>query len=116
MLANLREEIRQEIVGVGLLTVSVLAYLGLVSNGVGGSGEFAKRALHAVFGEGALFVPGLVGLAGLLYIFRQGHLLRGTRGLGWLMAVAFALGWVHRAEPGITGAEFYNVEFGLGGG
>jgi len=116
LLANLREEIRQEIVGVGLVTVSVLAYLGLVSDGVGGSGEFVKRALHAVFGEGAFLVPGLVGLAGLLYILRQGHLLRGTRGLGWSMAVALALGWVHRAEPCVTGAEFYNVEFGLGGG
>ena len=115
MFANLRDEIKQEILGVALVSVTVLVYLGLSSR-AGVLGDFVKQFLSAAFGDVQMFVPALLGLIGVLCVFQKGYLFAGTRAVGWGLGLLVALGWVHRFQPGTTGAEFYNVTFGLGGG
>ena len=115
MFANLRDEIKQEILGVALVSLTVLVYLGLSSR-AGVLGDFVKQFLSAAFGDVQMFVPALLGLIGVLCVFQKGYLFAGTRAVGWGLGLLVALGWVHRFQPGTTGAEFYNVTFGLGGG
>jgi len=125
LFSDLKDETRQEIWGVVLISLTVLAYLALTSDATGGFGELAQRVLSAAFGRAAWVVPGLVGAAGLLYIFRKGHFLGGSRAVGWVLVVAAALGWLHLYEFYWTAPdfpsdyvvdEFHNVTFGLGGG
>jgi len=125
VLSDLKEETRQEILGVILVSLTVLAYLALTSDAVGGFGEVGQRALSAAFGRAAWVVPGLAGVAGLLCIFRKGHYLSGSRAVGWGLVLVAALGWLHIYElywvaPDFPGGyvvdEFRNVTYGLGGG
>jgi S-DNA-T family DNA segregation ATPase FtsK/SpoIIIE len=112
---KLRDEIKQEILGVVLVSLTVLVYLGLSSR-AGVLGDFVKQFLSAAFGDAQMFVPALLGFIGVLCVFQKGRLFAGTRAVGWGLGLLVALGWVHRFQPGTTGAEFYNVTFGLGGG
>jgi len=116
VLPGIRDEIKQEIVGVLLVALTVLTYLGLFSPAGGGFGDIVKQALGAAFGDASLLVPACVGLAGLLCVFQRGHVVAGSRLAGWLLGLVAVLGWFHRFEPAVADVGFENIRFGLGGG
>jgi len=117
LFSDLKDETKQEILGVVLIALSVLSYIALATSAAGGFGEMAQRFLNAAFGRAAWVIPGLVGAAGLLCVFQQGHVLAGSRAFGWALALVVCLGWLHRFEPGVgPGYEFRNWTYGLGGG
>jgi len=114
--ANLREEIKHEILGVVLVTLAVLVYVGLASPSGSGSGELTRRVLSELFGEAQFFVPALFGLAGLMFLFQKGRLLTGARSTGWVLGLLAVLGWLHRLNLSNGGSEFRDIRYGWGGG
>ncbi len=118
MFSDLKDETRQEIWGVVLVSLTVLSYISLSTTAAGGFGELVRYAMNTVFGTAAWFIPALAGLAGLLCIFQKGYVLAGSRLAGWLIGLVTALGWLHRLEPHLEGYEFMNITSGpgLGGG
>ncbi len=116
MVSNLRDEIKQEILGVLLVALTVLIYIGLFSPPSGGFGDITKRILSALFGDAQFYVPAVLGIVGLLCIFQLGELFAGARAIGWVLALLVALGWLHRATLTSLGYEFNGIAFGWGGG
>jgi S-DNA-T family DNA segregation ATPase FtsK/SpoIIIE len=117
LFGNIRDEIKQEILGVLLVAVTILIYVGLFSPSSSGAGQAVRLALTAAFGSRAQAVmPAAVGLAGLLCIFKKGHLLAGARAVGWILGLVVILGWLHSLAPGVAGDEFQNATRGVGGG
>ncbi len=117
MFGNLRDEIKQEILGVLLVAVTILIYVGLFSPSDSGAGQAVRLALTAAFGTRAQAVmPAAAGIAGLLCIFKKGHLLAGARAVGWMLGLVVILGWLHSLTPGVAGDEFRNATIGAGGG
>jgi len=117
LFGNLRDEIKQEILGVLLVAVTILIYVGLFSPSSSDAGQAVRLALTAAFGSGAQAVmPAAVGIAGLLCIFKKGHLLAGARAVGWVLGLVVILGWLHSLAPGVAGDEFRNATRGAGGG
>ncbi len=116
MFSNLRDEVKQEILGVLLVALTVLVYIGLFSPTSAGFGEVVRRVLSGAFGDAQFYVPALIGLVGLLCIFQQGGLFAGARALGWAMGLVICLGWLHRFRLAYDGYEFDAIAYGWGGG
>mgnify|MGYP000398045899 CR=1 FL=1 len=111
---GLKEGLRFELAGIILTTLAVLGFVSLYDGGTGAVGGFLKRVTETLFGQMAPAVPALMGVVGVLLLFRRTGIGSGERILGalvllFVLAAAFHL----RFEPDTM---FANGREGLGGG
>ncbi|HEY8450261.1 MAG TPA: DNA translocase FtsK [Bacillota bacterium] len=100
-LRDLDEAVRRELLALSLLGVATLAFFALLAHNPGAVGGFLQRVLYTLFGRsGAIAVPVLVGLGGLLLLTGRQQAVARPRVVGVGLALMALLVYLHRDVPG----------------
>lgn len=111
---NMKEEIKCEIIGIGILAIAGFALASLFSMKMGSIGGFFSRVLTTLFGKTAFVVPLVVGFFGLALMVKQRALYITQRGAGLILVYICILGLIHTRVP--AGEEFLMQHVPLYGG
>jgi S-DNA-T family DNA segregation ATPase FtsK/SpoIIIE len=63
-----KKDLRAELLGLGLLALAAFGFIGLATSSAGVVGEFVRRFLSALAGEGRYLIPAVAGLFGIALV------------------------------------------------
>jgi DNA segregation ATPase FtsK/SpoIIIE, S-DNA-T family len=111
---QLKDELKYEIVGIGLVGLAVLFLVSILTTKAGIVGILTLRFLKSITGEGRYFIPVLVGALGLVYMWHRKKIRFTFRYYGYLVLYLVVLTLLHMSFPEVNSLRAGYDGFGGG--